>query len=641
MIVVNVTGGFANQLYRYACGYGLAKKYNQDLIISVLDKNWYVDAYLLDELEIPLHKKIIINSVQAEEELKEHFHIESIFKITEKNFDEVTKKIFEENQIVYVDAAFQRKKHYIEVLADIREMFKLVNPQGELLYFKERIQNQNSVAVHMRRCDFIYHAKVNSEFTFVYDDRFYQAAIAYLEEKLDNPIFYIISDDIEFGKKLLGNRKNINFINIIGGKDADLEEFFCISMCRYRILTAGSSFGRMADILNDGKDKKTIYAGNRENTDEIIYLDNDAIIKYSMIYNNSFCQKVNIFNLNRDLYNVSPQALGKQELELLYEAYVNADKISKKEKVNLFLIKGICQYNTGDFIHAELTFKKAWQFCNGIKDFHVYYFKTLCSLEKFDESLIEVAMCIQLKVDLNILKEVLPKKYHDILYKINGIKPRHFIIAPKECYKNAMLNRMCNIGILLQRMGHKVEYIFNEANEKDTGSVSVHNSILSNNYMYTDCEGYKYKSKMYDLNKILNQYTIEDFILELAQDKKAYVLTKEEKVINRIGKGKQIQTIFWDFSNPYDSETRYSYNEELVDIMYQKASYIITEDMGKYKELKYIYGEDKVNFLTGGDSKAYSIINDRADLSQLYAYKADLFNAIRILLEIDSKVPVV
>lgn len=638
MIVVNVTGGFANQLYRYACGYSLAKKYNQKLIISVLDKNWYVDAYLLDELDIPLHKKIIINSGRAKEELKEHFHIESIFKITEENFDEITKKVFEENQIVYIDAAFQRKKHYIEVLDDIREMFKLVNPQGELLYFKKRIQNENSVAVHMRRRDFVYHAKVNNEFTFMYDDRFYQAAIAYLEEKLDHPIFYVISDDIEFGKKLLGNRKNINFINIIGGKDADLEEFFCISMCRYRILTAGSSFGRMADILNNGGNKKTIYAGNRENTDEITYLDNEKIIKYSSIYNNNFCQKANKFSLDKSLFCVLPQALGKQELKLLYEAYVNADRISRKEKEHLFLIKGICQYNTGDFIHAELTFRKAWQFCNGIKEFHIYYFKTLCSLQKFNESLIEAAMCIQLKVELEILKEVLPEKYHNVLYKISGIKPRHFIIAPRECYKNAMLNRMCNIGILLQRMGHKVEYIFNEANEEDTGSVSVHNSILCSNYMYTDCEGYKYKSRMYSLNKILNQYTIEDFILELAQDRKIYVLTKEENVLNGINKENQIKTIFWDFSNLYDSEERYSYDEEIINNMYKKASYIITEDMEKYKELKHIYGKDKVNFLTGKDQKSYKIINDKANLSQLYAYKADLFDAIQVLFKLDVDV---
>lgn len=636
MIVVNVTGGFANQLYRYACGYALSKKYNQELMIFVLDKNWYVDAYLLDELNIPFHRKIIVDSILAKEELKDFFHIKELYTITEKNFDEINEETFIEHEIVFVDAAFQRRKHYIDVLTDIRRMFLLKEPSEEIAYFQKLICGKSSVAVHLRRCDFVYHSKVNDEFTYSYNDYFYQAAIAYCEEILENPFFYVFSDDIEFSKNLLGNRNNLTFIDIIGGKDADIEEFFCISLCHYRILTAGSSFGRMADILNSEKNKKTIYAGDRENTDEIIYLNNKDIIKYSTIYKQTFSLKANVFQLDHQIFNINPNKLGRQELKKSYDAYFDAGSINKEQRIQLFLIKGICQYNCNDFIHAEMTLRKAWQFCNGKKEFHLYYFKTLCALKKYEEALIEAARCLTLKIRKDDLLNSLPDKYHNRLDALQKIKPRHFLIAPKECYQNTMFNRMCNIGILLQRMGHKVEYIFNEANETDTGTIQVHNYILRNYYMYTDCENYKYQSKMYDLNRILTQYSINQFVKELANNQKLYILAKEEKVIRNIEKSNLIQTIFWDFSNPYDSESRFLYNTKIIDEMYDKSSYIFTESIEKYNTLVNSYGLDKVKMINNTDKQGYYIMNETANLSQLYTYKSDIFMTIDALLKIDS-----
>lgn len=633
MIVANVTGGFANQLFRYACAYGLAKKFNQELCIIVADKNNYIDAYLLEQLNIPIHKKIILHSNKTEEALKLYFKTEKIYCITEKNYDSVDAELFKHYDIVYTDSAFQRKKFYMHNIWDLRKMYQLKNPSHSIKYFQKIIADQTCVAVHIRRCDFVYHHKANKQFSYDYNESFYLAAIEYLEKILENPIFYVFSDDIAFSKQLLGYRRNLNFVNILGGKNSDIEEFFCISLCHHRILTAGSSFGRMADVLNSDPNKITVYSGNRKEEDNIIYLSDRMIKKYSEEYYhdiNFSSNNISSINLPVDIF--SKAVASKQELCMFPHYFFDFGNYTQEQEHKLLFLKGTAEYDNGDYENAELTFKRLWQFYYGKEQFHYYYFLILQQLKKYNESIIEATQYVNITSNSSKILCDLNSEQKDLFNLFISSPKRHFVIAPAESYKNAELNFLRNLGFLLKRMGHKVSFIFQEASDwEDTAEVQ--NYILQNYYMYTDCEDFLFHCRMYDFDKLMTQYTEEEFINELSDKEEIILISRNANLIKKAKQYKNTCTIFMDFSNPYDVEYPLAYQSSILQELYKYSDIAITQNKDIYYRLLQNYDCTKIKFFAGKNIKSFSVFQDELSLSELYAYHIDLFHFIYFLFK--------
>ena len=106
--------------------------------------------------------------------------------------------------------------------------------------------------MHVRRGDYItdplaitYHGVCSPEY--------YKSAIAYIEQHVDNPHFFIFSDDYEWSKE------NFKFINhpvtcVQGSEGKDYEDMELIRECKHNII-ANSTFGWWGAWLNPKKDK--------------------------------------------------------------------------------------------------------------------------------------------------------------------------------------------------------------------------------------------------------------------------------------------------------------------------------------------------------------------------------------------------
>jgi hypothetical protein len=116
--------------------------------------------------------------------------------------------------------------------------------------YAEKISTSNSVALHIRRGDFV-------ELGWEEDLNYYTRCIRAIESKVSIPFYFIFSDDIEWcesNKNELGLGDK-NFIFIEGNTKEDAyKDLQLMSMCKAIIATPRSSFCRAASVLNKNND---------------------------------------------------------------------------------------------------------------------------------------------------------------------------------------------------------------------------------------------------------------------------------------------------------------------------------------------------------------------------------------------------
>ena len=256
-VYCSIYNGIGNQLFSYALGLFLAKKYKKKLIIDLTKLN-----------QINFLSKIgLKRDLQRDFELRRLGFCDTVISF---NLIEFIRKIKWLNDKKNIIADF-RNTHYDlgevkqnqnifsigwgdfnlvkEVLPEMRKTlsanFKITSKIANAL---KLIQVKNSVAVHVRRTDFL-DPKISGYAIGICNDRYYNNAIRYISEKLENPFFIYFSDDIEYVKN---NSDPLNSYFVEG--NAGYEDFYLMTMCKHFIL-ANSTFSFWAATLNSNPHK--------------------------------------------------------------------------------------------------------------------------------------------------------------------------------------------------------------------------------------------------------------------------------------------------------------------------------------------------------------------------------------------------
>lgn len=110
------------------------------------------------------------------------------------------------------------------------------------------IRNSNSIAIHIRRGDYVNH----SVFAGICTKEYYDAAIDYIRTHVSNPQFFLFSDDPVWVKE---NYKGEDFhvVSANKGKNAWID-MFLMSQCKHNI-NANSTFSWWAAWLNPNSSK--------------------------------------------------------------------------------------------------------------------------------------------------------------------------------------------------------------------------------------------------------------------------------------------------------------------------------------------------------------------------------------------------
>ena len=163
---------------------------------------------------------------------------------------------------------FQSEKYFTEKEKFVRNIFdfdetKLSEKTQETV---KRIKNENSVSVHIRRGDFLKPANIIA-FGNICTLEYYQNAITHIIKNVENPVFYIFSDDIAWVKENLELPRAF-YVNWNTGTYS-WEDMYLMSQCKHNIV-ANSTFSWWGAWLNNYQNKIVIRPPKYVNNDDTL-----------------------------------------------------------------------------------------------------------------------------------------------------------------------------------------------------------------------------------------------------------------------------------------------------------------------------------------------------------------------------------
>ena len=271
MIIVKIRGNIGNQMFQYACARKIQEVTKQKICLNIYDIKKYRPDY-----NFKLDKFILNNDVIIEEKNIFPFYFNTRFlllKIFRKLFPNFTfnilskfgafiwfgteyKKINYNNKKfknIYLDGYFQSTK-YFEDIDDILKNEFTKKEEANNKNIINKLKTSNSVCLSIRRGDYINNIKNKKKF-FYCDKDYFLNSIEIIKEKLDNPVFCICSDDIEWAKK---NIQIKGFENIYeSGKDDVDEKIMQMKSCNNFIIS-NSTFSWWTQHLSENNKKIVI-----------------------------------------------------------------------------------------------------------------------------------------------------------------------------------------------------------------------------------------------------------------------------------------------------------------------------------------------------------------------------------------------
>lgn len=274
MTIIKLKGGLGNQLFQYAFGRFLSIKRNEEIKLDASSLSGPKDtprAYSLDIFNVSVQ-------IASDLEVKKYRYPYKIISKLNRVFNHRILKKYNigysakllNNKNVYLEGYFQSYK-YLDPIRDVllREITlkeAIDNKYKEIL---ENIDKSNSVSIHIRRGDYINDEQTKQAHN-VCGLEYYKKAISIINDRVENPIFFVFSDDINWVKENLQIDNKTYYIS--NGIIKDFEELILMSKC-YNNIISNSSFSFWGAWLNQNTNKIVIAPGKWHNKLDNEYKD--------------------------------------------------------------------------------------------------------------------------------------------------------------------------------------------------------------------------------------------------------------------------------------------------------------------------------------------------------------------------------
>ena len=254
-VFIRLIGGLGNQLFQYAAGRAVAIRNDAELL---LDARIYSAGrhrfYSLDHFCIKAKIAALSQLPPPRSSLLRY----GLWKYLGRHPRPVRERGWALNTNLltlgpecYLRGYFFSEGYFADVAKQLRsELTFRAGPVGLNREMLNRIAGENAVALHVRRGDYLNRPKINP----VLGQSYYDAAIAYVAERVDRPVFHVFSDCPEWVR---GNLR-CDYPTVIHdhNQEADLshEDLRLMSSCRHNI-TANSTFSWWGAWLNPNPGK--------------------------------------------------------------------------------------------------------------------------------------------------------------------------------------------------------------------------------------------------------------------------------------------------------------------------------------------------------------------------------------------------
>lgn len=268
MIVVALFGGLGNQMFQYACGKALANSLGVELQLDltyfssknegVTKRGYELDVFCISD---PVASVATVSSFVPSlwHCAKWKLALYKLVRFINGKHYYYEKKKFSYDSLVsslsdntYLYGYFQTENYFCGIRNELLGAFSLsTNIDSRNKSLIDNMKGENSVSVHVRRGD--YHG---SPFTLL-DLDYYRRSIEYIKLKVENPVFYVFSNDMSWVSSSFTDL-DIEFIPVEHNvADKSFLDMVLMSNCKHNVI-ANSSFSWWAAWLNRNADKIVI-----------------------------------------------------------------------------------------------------------------------------------------------------------------------------------------------------------------------------------------------------------------------------------------------------------------------------------------------------------------------------------------------
>lgn len=256
MDVILVFNGLGNQMSQYA--FYLAKKRWNENVKCIFATNSY-NPHNGSELErifgISYEKSLttrfltLIYGYKSRPKiwkvLKFLLRIREIRESYNYDYDESKLKSCSKYCITFYWGGWHSEKYYTDIVEMLKKTYSFTLPYNPINQpFIDSIKTTQSVSLHIRRGDYLKYKEYGEVTTIDY----YRRAIGYIRERINNPVFYIFSNDINWCRNNF-NGDEYYFIDNNSRQNA-WQDMLLMSMCKHHI-NANSTFSWWAAWLSE------------------------------------------------------------------------------------------------------------------------------------------------------------------------------------------------------------------------------------------------------------------------------------------------------------------------------------------------------------------------------------------------------
>lgn len=206
MVTIYIGGGLANKMFQYAFSLAIKKKgydvmYDTHTFKTEFQHDQVTLQSIFENVEIPENDKVNYIAAGKNSKFFRMWKRITPWYVSEHAYlynDNVWKQIRKE---CYVESSWQDERYFVDAEKEVRKAFAFPNfTDSRNLEIQKNMQESNSVAIHIRKGDGYGTWNI---FSNTCPKEYYDKALAYIKEHVENPKFFIFTDSPDVVKEYL------------------------------------------------------------------------------------------------------------------------------------------------------------------------------------------------------------------------------------------------------------------------------------------------------------------------------------------------------------------------------------------------------------------------------------------------------
>ena len=275
MIIIEMSGGLGNQMFQYA----LYKSMLHKGLDVTIDKSIYRDVDHKEQVDLDRFPNV--SYIEADRKLSSalrgYGYNDNIIDKIRNKLNKSKRNLYHEDldkgyqpeifefDNVYLNGYWQCERYFKDIRNEIKKDFIFPCAQSgddKIKALTIEMESCNSVSLHVRRGDYLKPGLIEIYGDICTED-YYKKAIEYIKERVDNPVFYIFSNDMAWVRDNFKS-DDFRYVNEYGVFDG-MTDMYLMTWCRHNIV-ANSSFSWWGAWLNKHDDNIVICPNRWVNT---------------------------------------------------------------------------------------------------------------------------------------------------------------------------------------------------------------------------------------------------------------------------------------------------------------------------------------------------------------------------------------